>query len=118
MGWSIHRRVVGLRRARQPQADSPGAAGSAATTVWANLGPPGEPRDGLDYGWGLAALACTAAALDDFNEGAVGIHLHPVAGLDDGERILVEIRDRRHAHDHCTEGDLGGHFIEKHGLMR
>src|SRR5689334_20759168 len=39
----------GLRPARQPQADSTRAAGPAATTLRTSPGPPGQPRDRLDY---------------------------------------------------------------------
>ena len=42
----------------------------------------------------------------------IAIDHDPVTGLDQVERIAIEIRDARHAHDHGPERHLRGHLVE------
>ena len=57
-----------------------------------------------------------ALRLGHFDDPAVAVHSDPVAGLDDRQRVLIELRDGRHAHDHRAERDLGRHLIEDQRL--
>jgi len=54
----------------------------------------------------------------DLDQAAIGIDPHPVARLDDLQRIAIELGDRGHAHDDAPQRDLRGHLVEDHGLRR
>src|SRR5262245_41297706 len=65
--------------------------------------------------WVFAPLELrrTLRYLDD---AVVAVDPHPVAVLDDAERVLVEVGHRRGAGDNSAQRHLGGHDVEHHAL--
>src|SRR5262245_15425624 len=55
-------------------------------------------------------------ALDNLDDAAIAVDDDPVTGLDDVERIAIEIGDARHAHHHGTERNLRRHLVEDERL--
>lgn len=56
--------------------------------------------------------------LGDFDDPALGIDLDPVTGLDDLQRIPIEISHGGSVSDDRAERDLGRHLVEEHGSRR
>ena len=65
---------------------------------------------------GIGANGRSLSRLDDLDQTAIPVDDHPISGLNDVERIPIEVRHARHAHDDCPERDLRGHLVEHERL--
>src|ERR1700722_2280244 len=64
------------------------------------------------------SLAMSCGLLRNFDDASIGIDLHPVSRLDQLQWIAVEIGERRNAHHHCAERDLGRRAVVENGFWR
>src|SRR5688572_27065561 len=89
------------------------ASARAMASSSGTLDPPPGPqrrtrptcRASLYAGPGLAAFL-------NLDYAPIAIYDHPIAGLDQVQRIAVEIGHARHPHDHGSERDLRRHLVE------
>src|SRR5689334_22548209 len=66
-----------------------------------------------------SASACSLARpLGDLDHTIVGIDLHPVAGFDDEQRILLQLGHGGRTGDDGAERHLGCHLVEDHRARR
>ena len=114
---SNQRRIVGLLSHRTKRDRTQHGRRDDTQTNPCHLAPssPVVPRAGFSAARAVAR-AGSRRFLGDLHDAAVGIDLDPVAGLDDVERIAVEISDGGHPHHHRAERDLGGGPVVENGL--
>ena len=72
-------------------------------------------------GWVLSLLGGDSeirSGFVDLHDTRVTVDDHPVARLDDLQRVLVEGGDARDSHHDRAQGDLRRHLVEDHRLGR
>src|SRR6478736_3831281 len=76
---------------------------------WVERSETHRPAAAILMGFAFAQPILHLCFLGHLDDPVVGIDLHPIAGFDHGQRVLIELGDRRSVGDDGAECDLGGH---------